>query len=78
MAEVLERITKIVVDRLEVEASEVTLEASFKDDLGADSLDVVEISMAIEQEFNVSVPDEEIVNFKTPRDIVNYLKEHAK
>ena len=48
------------------------------ENLGADSLDVVEISMAIEQEFNVSVPDEEIVNFKTPRDIVNYLKEHAK
>ena len=48
------------------------------ENLGADSLDVVEISMALEQEFNVSVPDEEIVNFKTPLDIYKYLQQHAE
>ncbi len=74
MAEVLERITKIVVDRLEVEASEVTLEASFKDDLGADSLDVVELVMELEDEFGMEISDEDAEKISTVGDAVNYIK----
>jgi len=74
MADVLERITKIVVDRLEVEASEVTLEASFKDDLGADSLDVVELVMELEDEFGMEISDEDAEKISTVGDAVNYIK----
>ena len=73
-----EKIADILSKQLLIDKSKITEDSGIMENLGADSLDVVEISMAIEQEFNVSVPDEEIVNFKTPRDIVNYLKEHAK
>lgn len=59
MADVMERVTKIVVDRLGVEESEVTLEASFKDDLKADSLDVVELVMELEDEFDMEIADED-------------------
>ncbi|MBD3106760.1 acyl carrier protein [Bacillus sp. AGMB 02131] len=74
MADVLERITKIVVDRLEVEASEVTLDASFKDDLGADSLDVVELVMELEDEFGMEISDEDAEKISTVGDAVNYIK----
>jgi len=74
MADVLERITKIVVDRLEVEASEVTLEASFKEDLGADSLDVVELVMELEDEFGMEISDEDAEKISTVGDAVNYIK----
>ncbi len=73
-----EKIADILSKQLLIDKSKITEDSGIMENLGADSLDVVEISMAIEQEFNISVPDEEIVNFKTPRDIVNYLKEHAK
>ncbi len=59
MADVLERVTKIIVDRLGVEESKVTLEASFKDDLGADSLDVVELVMELEDEFDMEISDDD-------------------
>ena len=59
MAEVLERVTKIIVDRLGVEESKLTLEASFKDDLGADSLDVVELVMELEDEFDMEISDDD-------------------
>ncbi len=59
VADVMERVTKIVVDRLGVEESEVTLEASFKDDLKADSLDVVELVMELEDEFDMEIADED-------------------
>ncbi len=74
MADVLERITKIVVDRLEVEESEVTLEASFKEDLGADSLDVVELVMELEDEFGMEISDEDAEKISTVGDAVNYIK----
>ncbi|QPA32021.1 acyl carrier protein [Thermaerobacillus caldiproteolyticus] len=74
MADVLERVTKIIVDRLGVEESQVTLEASFKDDLGADSLDVVELVMELEDEFNMEISDEEAEKIVTVGDAVNYIK----
>ncbi|MEH7222527.1 acyl carrier protein [Bacillus sp. JJ1566] len=74
MADVVERITKIVVDRLGVEESAVTLEASFKDDLGADSLDVVELVMELEDEFDMEISDDEAEKISTVGDAVNYIK----
>ncbi|AEH48619.1 MULTISPECIES: acyl carrier protein [Bacillaceae] len=76
MADVLERVTKIIVDRLGVEESQVTLDASFKDDLGADSLDIVELVMELEDEFNMEISDEEAEKIVTVGDAVNYIKSH--
>jgi acyl carrier protein len=74
MADVLERVTKIVVDRLGVEESEVKLEASFKDDLGADSLDVVELVMELEDEFDMEISDDDAEKIATVGDAVNYIQ----
>ncbi len=74
MADVLERVTKIVIDRLGVEESAVNLEASFKDDLGADSLDVVELVMELEDEFDMEISDDEAEKISTVGDAVNYIK----
>jgi len=76
MADVLERVTKIIVYRLGVDESQVTLEASFKDDLGADSLDIVELVMELEDEFNMEISDEEAEKIVTVGDAVNYIKSH--
>lgn len=73
MADTLERVKKIIVDRLGVEESEVTLEATFKDDLGADSLDVVELVMELEDEFELEISDEEAEKISTVGDVVNYI-----
>lgn len=73
-----EKIVEILSKQLQIDKSKITEDSDIMENLGADSLDVVEISMALEQEFNISVPDEEIVNFKTPADINKYLEEHAK
>ena len=77
MAEVLERVTKIIVDRLGVEETQVTLEASFKDDLGADSLDVVELVMELEDEFDMEISDDDAEKIATVGDAVNYIKSKA-
>ncbi|WP_099224319.1 acyl carrier protein [Listeria costaricensis] len=77
MAEVLEKVTKIIVDRLGVEESKVTLEASFKDDLGADSLDVVELVMELEDEFGVEISDDDAAEIATVGDAVKYIEENA-
>lgn len=69
-----EKIVDIVVEQLGCDASAVTPDASILDDLGADSLDVVEMLMAIEENFGVSVPDEEIPNLKTVKDIMTYVE----
>ena len=74
MSDILERVTKIVVDRLEVEESEVKLEASFKEDLGADSLDVVELVMELEDEFDLEISDEEAEKIATVQDVVSYIE----
>ncbi|KHF39812.1 acyl carrier protein [Halalkalibacter kiskunsagensis] len=73
MADTLSRVTKIVVDRLGVEEAEVKLEASFKDDLGADSLDVVELVMELEDEFDLEISDEEAEKISTVADVVDYI-----
>ncbi|MCM3665663.1 acyl carrier protein [Mesobacillus subterraneus] len=73
MADVLERVTKIIVDRLGVDESQVTLEASFKDDLGADSLDVVELVMELEDEFNMEISDDDAEKIASVGDAVNYI-----
>ncbi|KMJ58607.1 acyl carrier protein [Bacillus sp. LL01] len=74
MADVLERVTKIIVDRLGVDESEVNLDSKFKDDLGADSLDVVELVMELEDEFDMEISDDEAENITTVADAVNYIK----
>jgi acyl carrier protein len=74
MAEVLERVTKVIVDRLGVEETQVKLEASFKEDLGADSLDVVELVMELEDEFDMEISDEDAATIETVGDAVTYIQ----
>jgi acyl carrier protein len=73
-ADTFERVKKVVVEELSVKEEEVTPSASFTDDLGADSLDVVELVMAFEDEFGIDIPDEDVGNLKTVEDAVNYIK----
>lgn len=68
-----EKVRKIIVERLGVDESEVTLEASFTNDLGADSLDTVELIMELEKEFNISIPDEQAEQIQSVGDAVSYL-----
>jgi acyl carrier protein len=76
MSDVADRVKKIVVEHLGVEEGKVTEIASFIDDLGADSLDTVELVMAFEEEFGVEIPDESAEKIRTVGDAVGYLKEH--
>lgn len=71
---VFDKIKDIIVEQLEVEEDAVTMEASITDDLGADSLDVVDLVMSIEESFDVEIPDEEVENIKTVGDIVKYIE----
>lgn len=71
-----EKIRDIIADKLSVNAEDVTLESSFIDDLNADSLDIVELIMALEDELDMEIPDEDVENFKTVGDVVNYVKQH--
>lgn len=73
-----ERVKKVVVEQLDANADEVTSEASFVDDLGADSLDVVELVMALEEEFDVEIPDEDAEKIATVADAVKYIDEKSK
>ncbi|MDN5331138.1 MAG: acyl carrier protein [Tepidanaerobacteraceae bacterium] len=72
--EVLERVKKIIADQLGIDEDEVVPEASFIDDLGADSLDIVELIMAFEEEFDLEIPDEDAEKIKTVQDAVDYIK----
>ena len=72
------KIKEIIVDKLGIEESEITDSASFTNDLGADSLDTVELIMEFEKEFNVSIPDEEAEKIRTVGDAVAYLKDNVK
>ncbi len=74
LSTVLERVTKVVVDRLGVDESEVKLEASFREDLGADSLDVVELVMELEDEFDMEISDEDAEKIATVGDAITYIE----
>lgn len=74
MSDVSSKVISIIVDKLGVEESEVTNEASFTNDLGADSLDTVELIMEFEKEFNLSIPDEEAEKIETVGDAVTYIE----
>jgi len=76
-AEILERVTKIVVEHLDVETDKVTPKASFIDDLGADSLDNVELVMAFEEEFEIEIPDDAAEHIQTVGDAVKFITEKA-
>lgn len=73
MADVLSRVTKIIVDRLGVDEADVKPEATFKEDLGADSLDVVELVMELEDEFDLEISDEDAENISTVQNVVDYI-----
>ena len=75
--EIFGKLKELVVDQLGVEEDEVTMEATMQDDLGADSLDLVDLVMSVEEEFGVKVADEDLENIKTVGDIVNYIEERA-
>jgi acyl carrier protein len=71
--EAIDRIKKIIIDQLGIEEGKISIESSFIDDLGADSLDIVELIMALEEEFDIEIPDEDAEKIKTVGDAVNYL-----
>ncbi|MGE0081471.1 MAG: acyl carrier protein [Thiohalomonadaceae bacterium] len=77
MSTVEERVKKIVVEQLGVKEEEVTMSSSFVDDLGADSLDTVELVMALEEEFETEIPDEEAEKITTVQQAVDYVKSHS-
>ncbi|KGN99071.1 acyl carrier protein [Porphyromonas circumdentaria] len=76
MNEIQEKVVELIVDKLGVEASEVTMEANFTTDLGADSLDTVELMMGFEQEFDMKIPDEDAQKIQTVGDAVKYIESH--
>jgi acyl carrier protein len=78
MASVEERVKQIIVEQLGVDEAEVTANASFVDDLGADSLDTVELVMAFEEAFEIEIPDEDAEKIRTVKDAVDYINSHAK
>ena len=72
-----EKVRDILVDQLDVEEEKVTMDASITDDLGADSLDVVDLVMSLEEEFDVEIPDNQVENIKTVGDIVRYIEDNV-
>jgi acyl carrier protein len=76
MSDVADRVKKIVVEQLGVKEEEVSDESSFVDDLGADSLDTVELVMALEEEFNCEIPDEEAEKITTVQEAIDYINDH--
>lgn len=75
--EIFEKVKKIIVEQLCVAETSVTMEASFIDDLGADSLDIVELIMALEEEFDMEIPDEDAEKIVSVSDVVDYIKDNA-
>ncbi len=77
MSTIEERVTKLVCEQLGVKEDEVTAEASFVEDLGADSLDTVELVMALEEEFETEIPDEEAEKITTVKEAIDYIESHS-
>ncbi|MDF2502764.1 MULTISPECIES: acyl carrier protein [Clostridium] len=73
-----EKVKSIIADQLGLDASEIAMESSFVDDLGADSLDIVELIMALEEEFDIEFPDEDAEKVATVGDVVEYIKAHTE
>ena len=73
----MKKVKKIIVEQLGVAETSITMEASFLDDLGADSLDIVELIMAIEEEFDIEIPDNDAEKVVTVSDVVDYIKDHV-
>ena len=73
--EIFEKVKSIIVEQLGVTETSVTMEASFIDDLGADSLDIVELVMALEEEYDVEIPSDDLAELNTVGDVINYLKD---
>ena len=78
MDELFEKMKKLIADRLEIEAAKITLDSSFRQDLGADSLDTYELVYAIEEEMGISIPDEKANEFETVRDALEYIRSQTK
>lgn len=78
MSDIASKVKSIIIDKLGVEESEVTIEASFTQDLGADSLDTVELIMEFEKEFNIAIPDEQAEKIQTVGEAVSYIESNAK
>jgi acyl carrier protein len=78
MSDIASRVKSIIVDKLGVEESEVTAQASFTNDLGADSLDTVELIMEFEKEFNISIPDDQAEKISTVGEAIKYIEDNAK
>jgi acyl carrier protein len=78
MSDIGTRVKEIIIDKLGVDESEVTPEASFKNDLGADSLDIVELIMEFEKEFIIGIPDDQIESIGTVGEAIQYIEENAK
>ena len=78
MSEIAEKVKAIIVDKLSVDAEDVKAEASFANDLGADSLDTVELIMEFEKEFGISIPDDKAEKIGTVGDAISYIEENAK
>lgn len=75
--EIFEKVKKIIVEQLGVAENTINTEASFLDDLGADSLDIVELIMALEEEFDIEIPDADAEKVSTVGDVVDYIKDHV-
>ena len=75
---IFDKVKEILMDQLDVEEEKVTMEASIVDDLGADSLDLVDLVMSLEEEFDVEIPDDQVENIKTVGDIVKYIEDNAQ
>lgn len=75
---IFEKVRDIIADQLGLEKDEVTMESSFIDDLGADSLDIVELIMALEEEFDTEIPDEDAEKISSVSDVVEYIKAHVE
>ena len=75
--EIFEKVKSITADQLGIDEDKIVMESAFLSDLEADSLDIVELMMALEEEFNIEIPDEDVEKLSTVSDVVNYIKENA-